>query len=204
MTKQELQEQINKLQKQLENLEPEYAEEPSWGYKAGLTEEFLAQTMVLDGVMYHRHKHGGGWVSDKARVDETVWVGPLAIVHNGVIIEQAVIHDHAEINCDGQQECGYNIGGSAQVHDSARVFGSSRVYDSAEVYGSARVYDSAQVFNSAQVFDLTLVFNSAQVFNSVRVFNSSWVYGSAQVYGNGYLKRSTSEDIELKNGETIE
>lgn len=130
LTKQEALAKIEELRAYVADLdkEPKMAEEPYWGYEAELTEEFLSQTMTLDGVKYHRHKHGGGWVSEKAKVDETVWVGPLAIIHNGIVKDQAVIHDQAVINCDGLQDgAEFNIGDSAQVYDSAWVFGSARV-----------------------------------------------------------------------------
>ena len=130
---------------------------PDWGYKADLTEEFLAQTMTINGVKYHRHRNGGGWVSEKAKVEDTVWVGVFAVVHNGVAKDKAIIHDRAVINCDSLQE-----GADSNLSDSAWVFGSARVS------GSARVFDSA------------------------------WVSG------NGYLKKSTSTSIELKNWEIVE
>ncbi len=128
----------------------EYAPVPHWGHKADLTEEFLSQTMVLDGIEYHRHRHGGGWVSEKADVEETVWIGPFAVVHNGVIRDQVILHDRATVNCTGLQD-----GADSNISDSARVYGLARVF------------------------------------------------GTAHVYGEGYLKKDTDKDIELKNWETI-
>ena len=189
LSKSEAQQKIQELKSYVENLdkEPEMAKEPGWGYKAALTNEFLAQTMVLDGVKYHRHKHGGGWVSELAQVDETVWVGALAIVHNGVVKDQVVIHDGAAIDCDGLQDgVDANLSGSARVYGSAVVSGSARVYGSAVVSGSAWVYGSAVVSDSA------------------RVYGSAVVSDSAWVSGKGYLKKDTNKNIELKNWEIIE
>ena len=179
MNKQDVLNNLDQVKKWISEAESEPTKKeyacPGWGYKADLTDEFLTQTMTIDGVKYHRHKNGGGWVSEKAQVEDTVWVGVFAVVHNGVIKDQVIIHDRAVVDCDNLQEgTDSNLSGSAQVYGSARVYGSAQVYDSAWVYDSARVYGSA------------------------------WVYDSAQVYGSGYLKKSTSEDIELKNGETIE
>lgn len=189
LTKQQALDKIEKLEAYVAGLdkEPKMAQEPDWGYKAKLTEKFLSQTMTLNGVEYHRHKHGGGWVSEKAKVDETVWVGPLAIIHNGVVKDQAVIHDNAEVNCDDLQ-----AGAEFNIGDSARVF------DSALVFGSAWVFGSAMVCDFARVSDLARVFGSAQVFGLARVF------GSARVYGQGHLKKDTYEDIRLKDGQTVE
>jgi tetrahydrodipicolinate N-succinyltransferase len=155
-----------------------------WGYIP--TEINYDETMVLNSIKYHRHKNGGGWVSEKANVEETVWVGFFAIVHNGVLKDQCIIHDRAEINCNDLQK-----GAKANISDSARVYDSTWVYGSASVSGSARVYDSAWVYCSASVSD------------SARVYGSASVFGSASVSGSGYLKKSTSNDIELKDWETI-
>jgi hypothetical protein len=139
------------------------------------------ETMVLDGVKYHRHVNGGGWVSEKAQVDDTAWVGFFAMVKNGVVKDQAIIHDTAIVNCDGLQSGAKgNVSGSARVYGSAHIWDSACVYDSANVYGSAHIWDSACVYGSAHVS------------------------GSARVYGSGYLKKSTSESIALKDGEIVE
>lgn len=118
MTKEEALKKIEELKQYVAQKEqkPKMAIVPYWGYKADLTEEFLSQTMTIDGVKYHRHIHGGGWVSEKAQVDETVWVGVFAVVHNGVVKDQAVIADRAIVDCSGLQSgATYNIGDSAWV-----------------------------------------------------------------------------------------
>lgn len=37
-------------------------------------------TQILDGIPYHRHPNGGGWVAETASVEPTVHVGPLCYV----------------------------------------------------------------------------------------------------------------------------
>lgn len=100
---------------------------PNWG----VTDPVFNpdETITINGVTYKRHKNGGGFVSEKATVEETVWVGIFAVVHNGVIKDQVIIHDRAVIDCD-------------RVADGeiANLYGSAIVSDSASVYGSARVY----------------------------------------------------------------
>ena len=193
-----------------------YAEVPYFGYKADLTEEFLAQTMEISGVKYHRHKHGGGWVSEKAKVDQTVWIGPFAVVHSGVIKDQVVINDHAVIDCPILQvktssnlSDSAEVSGFARVCDSARVYGDAWVCGSARVYGDAQVFDSARVFGFARVYDDARVYGDAQVFDSARVYDDArvygdaWVFGFARISGEGYLETSADIDIELKNWETV-
>ena len=38
-------------------------------------------TMTLDGVSFHRHSNGGGWVADTAKVANTAFVGLFARVY---------------------------------------------------------------------------------------------------------------------------
>lgn len=144
--------------------------------KVDLTDEFLAQEMTLEGIKYHRHRNGGGWVSEKAQVDETVWVGVLAFVHNGVvkdnvtitdravvyngvIKDNVVISDRAVVNCSGQQNGEPNASGSVHICGLAKVFGLVmlsdlvRVSGSAKVFGTVRLSGSIRIFGSAMIFD---------------------------------------------------
>ena len=164
---------------------PEMAIEPDWGYKADLTEEFLSQTMTIDGVKYHRHRHGGGWVSEKARVDDTAWVGVFAVVHNGWVADQAVIHDRAIIDCSGQQDGKPNVGGSAIVSGSAQVYGLARVYGSAIVSDQARVYGSAQVYGAVGVQGTGEVYEQTDVVETRCVGEQCWEFGSTVAIGQG-------------------
>ena len=38
-------------------------------------------TITLDGVKFHRHPNGGGWVADTAKVANTAFVGLFARVY---------------------------------------------------------------------------------------------------------------------------
>jgi len=169
-----------------------YAIEPPWGRKAILTEEFLSQVMFLDGVRYHRHRHGGGWVSEKARVERNVWVGPLAIVHNGVIKDQVVISDMASINCMGTQ-VGFdsNISGSARISGSAHILGFTHISDSAHIFSFARVSGSARVSDSAQISD------SAHILDFAHIFGSAHIFGLACISGCGSFGKTTNKSMEL-------
>ena len=60
----------------------------------------------------HKHKFGGGWVADTAKVDDSVYVGPYAIVYG-----------HAE--CTGRvriEDLG-QVSGHAKLSGDARVCG---------------------------------------------------------------------------------
>jgi len=46
----------------------------------------------------HKHKFGGGWVSNNSRVDDSVYVGPLAIVYGHSVCTGTVrIEDYAQV-----------------------------------------------------------------------------------------------------------
>lgn len=71
---------------------------------------------------WHRHPHGGGWVSHTAYVEHTVYLGPEAAVYD-----------------------------SARALGSTRIYGPSRVCQQAEVYGAAHLRAGAVVGGDAQV-----------------------------------------------------
>ena len=138
-----------KLIEDMEKKEKKEYAKPTWGNFADLTPEFLEQTMIMNGVKYHRHPNGGGWVSEKAQVDDTVWVGAFAVIHNGVVKDQAIIHDRAVVDCDGLQDgADFNVGGSAQVLNSAQILDSAQIFDSIHPFGLIRMYGSAQIWET--------------------------------------------------------
>ena len=71
----------------------------------------------------HQHKNGGGWVANTATTEDSVHIGPNAVVF-----------------------------GDARVFGDAWVFGNAQVYGKAVVSGDAWVFGDAQVFGKAVVF----------------------------------------------------
>ena len=49
----------------------------------------------------HKHKHGGGWVSNTSQVDDSVYVSPHAIVYGSSILTGNVrVEDYGQVkNC---------------------------------------------------------------------------------------------------------
>ena len=122
---------------------------------------------------WHVHPNGGGWVQNTARVAESAYVGPDAIVSGN-----AQVAGHARVL------------GNAEVLGNARVFGYARVSENARVYGNAQVGEIAQVLGYARVSEIAQVFGyarvcgNAQVFGYARVSGDAWVTGNAQVFGD--------------------
>ena len=73
-------------------------------------------TMTLDGVSFHRHANGGGWVANTAHVADTAFVGLFAWVY-----DKAQVYDKARV-CDKALVCG-----DAQVYGEARVCGKQKI-----------------------------------------------------------------------------
>ena len=68
----------------------------------------------------HQHKNGGGWVANTATTEDSVHIGPNAVVF-----------------------------GDAQVFGDAAVYGNARVFGDAWVFGDAQVFGKAVVFSDA-------------------------------------------------------
>lgn len=79
----------------------------------------------------HRHANGGGWVSDTALVDESVYVGPHAIIHGcAKIKDDAFIDEYADV-------AGYcTIEDQVCIRGRAVIRGSCQILEHAEVSGN--------------------------------------------------------------------
>lgn len=120
---------------------------------------------------WHRHVNGGGWVENTTHVDDTVFVGPDALVY-----DWAQVRGSAEIR------------ESARVYDNARVYGEAQLHGTSQVYGYARVYDSAQIYDSAQVYGQSRVYGSSRVYESAQVYNSARISGASLIFGSAVVR----------------
>jgi len=118
----------------------------------------------------HQHKNGGGWVANTATTEDSVHIGPNAVVFGDArVFGDAWVFGNAQVY------------GKAVVSDNARVFGDVQVFGNAQVYGKAVVSGDAWVFGDAQVF------GDAAVYGNARVFGDAWVFGDAQVFGKAVV-----------------
>jgi len=119
----------------------------------------------------HQHKNGGGWVANTATTEDSVHIGPNAVVFGDArVFGDAWVFGNAQVY------------GKAVVSDNARVFGDVQVFGNAQVYGKAVVSGDAWVFGDAQVFGDTAVYGNA------RVFGDAWVFGNAQVFSDAWVE----------------
>ena len=100
----------------------------------------------------HKHKNGGGWVADSATVDESVYVGPNAQVHQlATVIENCSIKGHSSV-------FGWaNLSGNVTVSGHACVEGSSSCRDDVVISGRSRVLGNSYITDNAKIKDNSTV-----------------------------------------------
>lgn len=156
----------------------------------------------------HIHSNGGGWVSDSARVADTVYVGPnamvlgnanlsgsvrvedYAVVANSVIAQDnVVISDHAIV--DGGGWVYVNGGwtqGSVTLSGNAVVCGSAVVTNSCSVTGNAKVQQKAYLAEAVKLKD-----------NAVAK-GMTYIYGSSAFSGSAILDGDFCNDKAVSDG----
>lgn len=114
------------------------------GYEAG----------HVPGANGHVHPNGGGWVSDAAQVDASVYVGPHARVLGGTVTGNARIEDHALV-VNGTISDNAVIGALSVIDRGVKVSGNARVMTTflgvgafeigTELSGTVKIYGDAEV-----------------------------------------------------------
>lgn len=129
---------------------------------------------------YSQHANGGGWVSSKANVDASAYVGPDAVVNGGTVSGNARIEDFAVVN-------GGKISGNAIVRGRALV-SDGTVADDAILEDDAWLV-SGSIAGSAKVGAISIIVNSkisgnAQVYGVMWALNGKTLSGTAQLRGD--------------------
>lgn len=117
------------------------------------------------GVKGDYHVNGGGFVASTAKVADSVYVGPDAMVLGKAVIK-----------------------GDVRIEDHAVVMGSAYIKDNVVVDGNAIVAGSAKLSDNAHVGDYAVVSGSASVSGNGQVLESAYVYGSYKISENGIAK----------------
>ena len=142
----------------------------------------------------HQHVNGGGWVADTAKVDDTAYVGPNAIVY-----QNARVHDYARICDNAEVFANAKVYENAEICVGARVFGNAKVYGNAKIDYRSRVEGNAEVYGNAKINGFARVFGNAKVYGNAKVIGFAWVYGNAEVYGNTIIKRYNKIGGKMKS-----
>lgn len=173
----------------VENGKPEGYEPGAWkpaGYKAGNGDSEGTATG------FKRHGNGGGWVSTKANVAATVYVGPNAVVNGGTISGNAHIEDFAVVN-------GGTIGGKAVVRGRALVTAGT-MGDNAVLEDDAWLV-SGYITGNAKVGALSIIVNST-ITDDAQVQGVMWAVADKKLSGTAQLRGDLENNFskELTKG----
>lgn len=127
---------------------------------------------------YAKHANGGGWVSSKAKVDASVYVGPDAVVNGGTVTDDVRIEDFAVVN-------GGTVGGKAVVRGRALVSGGSMA-DNAILEEDAWLV-SGTIKDDARVGALSVITNST-VSGKAQVHGVMWPVDGKKLSGTAQLR----------------
>ena len=127
---------------------------------------------------YAKHANGGGWVSSKAKVDASVYVGPDAVVNGGTVSGDARIEDFAVVN-------GGTVGGKAVVRGRALVSGGSMA-DNAILEEDAWLV-SGTLKDDVRVGALSVIVNST-VSGKAQVHGVMWPVDGKKLSGTAQLR----------------
>ena len=146
------------------------------GVPEGYTKDFWtpagynAATQTANG--YNRHKNGGGWVSTKASVASTAYVGPEAMVLGGTVSGNARIEGRALVT-------GGTITDDAVLEDDAWLV-------SGTIKGKAKVGALSIIVNST-------IADNAQVYGVMWAVADKKLSGTAQLRGD--LENNFSKEL---------
>ena len=138
---------------------------------------------------YAQHSNGGGWVSNKASVAASVFVGPNAVVNGGKVSGNARIEDFAVVN-------GGTISGNAVVRGRALVTAGT-ISDDAVLEEDAWLV-SGNISGKAKVGALSVILESV-IKDNAQVYGVMWpveyktVGGTAQLRGD--LENNFSKEL---------
>ena len=131
---------------------------------------------------WHPHANGGGWVYKDAQVDESVEVGPTAIVGG-----HAVLQNFVKITDDARVYGNAELSGHVKVREQAIVAGSARLQNHVQVSGQARVGDNAVLQDYAAVTHLAYIGGRAKVQNRAVIRCRSLVEGHAIIQDDAVI-----------------
>ncbi|MDD7516493.1 DUF6055 domain-containing protein [Ruminococcus flavefaciens] len=151
----------------------------------------------------HIHSNGGGWVSDSARVDASVYVGPDAMVlGNAALTGNVRVEDHAIVANSAKISDNAVISGHAVVDGGGWVYDNGWKQGTVNISGDAVVSDSAVVSNSCSVSGSAKIMQKAFLAEAVTVKDNAVVKGMSYLYGKGAYSGTAILDGDYSNEQT--
>jgi len=138
------------------------------------------------------HANGGGWVSSKASVAASAYVGPNAVVNGGTISGDVRIEDFAVVN-------GGTISGKAVVKGRALV-SAGTISDNAVLADDAWLV-SGTISGNAKVGALSIIVNST-ITDNAQVQGVMWAVADKKLSGTAQLRGDLENNFtkELTKG----
>ena len=150
----------------------------------------------------HTHSNGGGWVDYSARVADSVYVGPDAMVlGNAVLTGNVRVEDHAVVANSVTATDNVIISGHAVVNGGGWVYDNGWYEGSVKLSGSAQISGSAVVYNSCTVSDNAKVLQKAYLSEGTTVKDSAVVMGMAAPTGRSTYSGTAILDGDYTNSE---
>ncbi|OWV16712.1 avirulence protein [Fibrobacter sp. UWB3] len=135
---------------------------------------------------YAQHSNGGGWVSNKAKVAATAYVGPDAVVNGGTVSGNARIEDFAVVN-------GGTISDNAVVRGRALVT-AGNISSDAVLEDDAWLV-SGTISGKAKVGALSLIVNST-VTDNAQVYGVMWAVSGKKLSGTAQLRGDLENNFD--------
>ncbi|MDD6279623.1 MAG: DUF6055 domain-containing protein [Oscillospiraceae bacterium] len=151
----------------------------------------------------HVHSNGGGWVSDNANVEDSVYVGPNAMVLGSANLTGNVrVEDYAIVANSVNASDNVVISGHAVVDGGGMIYDNGWVFGSVTLSGNAVISDSAVVTNSCKVSGNAKVLQKAYLAEAVTVSDNAVIKGMSYVYGKGNYSGTAILDGDYSNEQT--
>ena len=151
----------------------------------------------------HIHSNGGGWVADSAQVEDSVYVGPDAMVlGNAVLTGNVRVEDHAIVAGSTTASDNVVISGHAVVDGGGMIYDNGWIFGSVTLSGNAVIGDSAVVTNSCKVSGNAKVLQKAYLTDAVTVSDNAVIKGMSYVYGKGVYSGTAILDGDYSNEQT--
>lgn len=151
----------------------------------------------------HKHPNGGGWVADSAKVDDSVYVGPDAMVlGTSALTGNVRVEDHAIVAGSATVKDNVVISGHAVVDGGGMIYDNGWKFGSVELSGNAVVGDSAVVSGLCKISGNAKVLQKAYLIESVTVTDNAVVKGMSYVYGKGTYSGNAIIDGDYANEQT--
>ena len=152
----------------------------------------------------HIHTNGGGWVADSAKVADSVYVGPNAMVLGSAKLSGNVrVEDHAIVANSVTAQDNAVISGHAVVDGGGWYYDNGWKQGTITLSGNAVVSDSAVVTSACSVSGNAKVLQKAFVEGAVKLTDNAAAKGMTYVYGSPTYSGSVILDGDYCNEKSL-